>query len=291
MTTILSGLTAITTITLFEDYTLVDVFEDVRNAGHWINKLLPENKLVKIVVYSAGTLLLLRAMPLLLRRTDFFSYFDRGIKYFHRTSNHKQILRMKKELLSELKEGNTKFPLYKDELVILELNIGGGTNLSFYPDGTHLIATDCLDESKDNLENNFLLRETITLSQYLQTSTEELNSVPDETVSCVVCFHSLCSVRNTKRALKEIKRVLMPSGKLYFIEHTRETRRFSFLWFAQKNFRLNMFLVGCCLKKPEDDLEMAGFSELHFTKETLDYSDFIGPMYALSPHVYGYAKK
>lgn len=290
--TILSGLTAVTTITLFEDYSLVDIIEDVKKAIGWLNSLLPDNKLVKVFVYSTGSLCLLRCVPLLLRHTDFFKYYDKEIQYFHRSSNNSQILRMKNELLSELKDGNANLPLYEDKLIILELNIGGGTNLSFYPEGACLIATDVLEDSKEKLDNNFLItNDRIVLNQYIQTSPEELHSVPDETISCVVCFHSLCSVRNCRRSLLEMKRVLLPGGKVYFIEHTLETKRFSLLWFAQKNFRINMFLLGCSLQKVEDCFEDVGFSELQYKKEILDRKYFFGPMWSLAPHVYGFARK
>ena len=65
---------------------------------------------------------------------------------------------------------------------------------------------------------------------------ETLHGIPDETVSCVICFHTLCSTRETYCALKEIKRVLKPNGKVYFIEHIRSKERFSSIWFLQMNF-------------------------------------------------------
>lgn len=58
--------------------------------------------------------------------------------------------------MKELKEGSHDLPLNEQgELVLLELNAGGGTNVSYYPDGCIYIATDYWQGFKQHLEQNF----------------------------------------------------------------------------------------------------------------------------------------
>ena len=42
---------------------------------------------------------------------------------------------------------------------------------------------------------------------------------PDESVDTAVMTWSLCSIPNPVRALREVRRVLKPSGRLLFAEH------------------------------------------------------------------------
>ena len=178
-----------------------------------------------------------------------------------------------------------------DKLVILEINIGGGTNITYYPDDCELIGSDFLGDSKEKLEDNFVLGDNMILLQFIEARPEELNSVPDNSVSCVVSFHSLCSARKPERALDEIKRVLMPGGKLYFIEHTKEMQRFTGMWLLQLNFGIQNFLVHCCMRKIEDYINDAKFSEVLYKRCYIDLDRVACPLQSFSPHVYGYARK
>lgn len=297
---IFSGLTAITTISFFDDYHLADLVEDLSKVGSWVQDLLPENKFARFLIYTSAGVMVTRMVPIVLRHTSFFQYFANSIKYYHRTNNNREVIDFKRELLKELETDVHGLPLFNDKLNILELNIGGGTNASFYPSGSRLIGTDVNETSEQQLERNFLLSQDgddddaesgVVLLKFIHTSPAELNSVPDETISCVVCFHSLCCTRDPRRALNEIRRVLMPGGKLYFIEHTTVNQRFTSLWVTQMNFSLQMHLYGCSLKDAEWYMNDANFSELSMKRVVLSDVGSYGPSHALRPHVYGFARK
>lgn len=294
---VLSGLTTITTISLFDGWDHVsDILHDVREVACWIHSSLPENKFVRTSIYAIGSIVFLRSIPFILRRTAFFTYYEEEMAYFHRSNCNKDVMSMKQELLKELTDDQSavKLPLLEDEkFVILELNCGTGTNVSYFPEGSYVIGTDFNEENKEFFENNFLLSEEspVTLNRFVHTRVEELKSVPDNSISCVVSFHALCSARKKERALDEIRRVLMPGGRLYFIEHTLTNERFSLMWFMQLNFRPTMFLIGCCIDRPEKYIEDAGFSKVSLKNCNVDLSNIRGPLRSLSPHVYGYAVK
>ena len=303
---VLSGLTTITTIHLFDGWDqIADIFDDVRNVGCWINSQLPDNKFIRASIYVAGTVVLLRAVPFILRRTSFFAYHETEMIYFHRSCNQRDVVNMKQELLKELtdipeEKIDVKFlPRFgvDQKLIILEINAGSGTNSIYYPTGSHIIATDSREEEKEKIENNFMFQENdegqknLHLSAYIHTIPEELAGVPDSSVSCVVSFHSLCNARKKDRALDEIHRVLMPGGRFYFIEHTTVKERYTLLWLAQLNFRPTMFMLSCCIDTPETYLERSTFSKLSFKRKDVDMSRMMGPLKCLVPHIYGYAVK
>ena len=307
---IISGITAITTIQLFDGWDgLSDVFEDVGNLACWIHNQMPENRFLRTSIYALGSLVLLRSAPFVMRRTSFFQYYEQEMLYFHRTNNNHDVVAMKRELLGELKEinllnegekdGESKFPLlHNSQFTILELNMGSGTNSSYYPKGAVVIGTDFLEREKETIENNTMFNNnddddgtSLTLDRYIHTRVEELASIPDNSISCVVSFHSLCSARKTDRALHEILRVLMPGGRFYFIEHTVEKRRLSLMWWAQLNFSISLFTVACCLKEVEGYIERAGFSKISVKRKDIDLSRVSGPLKSLVPHVYGFAVK
>uniref|UniRef100_A0A7M5XPY0 Methyltransferase type 11 domain-containing protein n=1 Tax=Clytia hemisphaerica TaxID=252671 RepID=A0A7M5XPY0_9CNID len=221
---VISGLTTITTIQLFDGWdNISEILEDIRKIGCSLHDMLPENKFIRASFYTVGTVVLLRSIPFILRRTSFFTYYEKEMIYFHRSNNNKQILEMKEELLKELNEDADTLPkLHGEKLMILELNAGSGTNSVYYPEGSYLIATDSREDEKEKIENNFLLSDDnedikkLSLASYIHTIPEELAGVPDNSISCVISFHSLCNARKKQRALDEILRVLMPGGRFYF---------------------------------------------------------------------------
>ena len=102
---------------------------------------------------------------------------------------------------------------------ILEIGIGAGENLYYYPQGSSIIAVD------PNVHVEKLLRENLEkagdkvhLKKFLATSAEDLSCKPgkfgveDNSVAVVVCTLVLCSLTDdqTKKTLQEVKRVLKP---------------------------------------------------------------------------------
>lgn len=287
-TLVLSGLTTITTFQIFDGWDQLS--EDINAVFAWIHSKLPENKFTRFVIYTTGTLALLRAIPFIFRRTAFFQFYEEQSFFFHRSCNHPEVLKMKDGLLSDIHN----LPRSKNgKLIILELNMGSGTNASYYPADSYIIGTDFINEEQEKIEKNFLVGDErrINLDRFIHTRVEELRSVPDQSVSCVVSFHSLCSARKVGRALAEIRRVLVPKGRLYFIEHTEEKEYFTLLWLQQLNFRPSMFMLGCCIYSPESYIENAGFSKVSYRTTKIDLRNVRGPQVSLSPHIYGYAVK
>jgi len=100
---------------------------------------------------------------------------------------------------------------------ILEVGIGTGKNLDFYGKGAKVIGIDfsekMLQIAKEKLvksgKKNILLK---------QMDAENLK-FKDNSFDYVVTTCVFCSVPNPIKGLKEIRRVLKPTGKLVMIEH------------------------------------------------------------------------
>jgi ubiquinone/menaquinone biosynthesis C-methylase UbiE len=134
---------------------------------------------------------------------------------------HNQIV----PILTDLAMRQRNLAAYRSRVVpaadgrVLEIGVGSGLNLPFYsPNVRHLIGLDpspkLLSMARRNSSPNF------TPIELVEGSAE---AIPLETgsVDTVVTTWTLCSIPNAGRALREMYRVLKPSGRLLFVEHGR----------------------------------------------------------------------
>ncbi len=147
---------------------------------------------------------------------------------------------------------------------VLEVGIGTGRNLPYYPEQvTHITGLD---------NNPGMLRQLRT-----KRSRHELEITPvlgsarrmpfgDDSFDTIVSTHSLCSITDRKRALLEIRRVLKPDGRFVFLEHGRSPDEHVAKWQSRLNGIQKQFAVGCVLDMQVDrEIQDAGFEcvELH----------------------------
>lgn len=122
----------------------------------------------------------------------------------------KEVLRTERPGVIEHASGN-----------VLEIGFGSGLNLPFYKNITKLYAVDPSLELY-NLAKGEIEKVSFPV-EFIQASAEKL-PFPDNFFDSVVSTWTLCSVSDPKLALKEIARVLKPSGKFTFIEHGRSPK-------------------------------------------------------------------
>ncbi|KAF0292965.1 Methyltransferase-like protein 7A [Amphibalanus amphitrite] len=211
----------------------------------------------------------------------------------------------KLELFSSLKDLKSADPelLKKKALNILEIGVGTGQNLEFYPPGSKLT---CIDPNKSF--EVYFRRECEQKAAHLDPNIrfvvergESMPSVADGSVDVVVISLVLCSVPDLDQMFREIRRVLVPGGKFYFLEHSTHRPGTWRHWVqeAVTNCGLWPFLMdGCVLNKdPAPALENGGFSDLeHHTVMVVDNQ--MKPASAtpkgvalLNPFCYGVATK
>jgi ubiquinone/menaquinone biosynthesis C-methylase UbiE len=105
---------------------------------------------------------------------------------------------------------------------VLEVGSGTGVNLSFYPNSIEsLVLTEPEPNMLAILNNS--INEKFSGECRAEAFSADALHFPDNTFDSVVSTLVLCSVDSPEDTLKEIKRVLKPGGKLYFIEHVIAT--------------------------------------------------------------------
>ena len=101
---------------------------------------------------------------------------------------------------------------------VLEVGVGTGKNLPFYP-------ADCgvtgIDFSLGMLEKARARAENLHLEITLQEMDAQQMTFPDATFDTVVATCVFCSVPDPVKGLKEIKRVCKPGGQVILLEHVR----------------------------------------------------------------------
>ncbi|KKG10628.1 methyltransferase type 11 [Methanosarcina sp. 2.H.T.1A.6] len=100
---------------------------------------------------------------------------------------------------------------------VLEVGVGTGRNLKYYPEGSSVTGIDISEGMLEKAREKSRGMQNITL---LPMDAENME-FPDNTFDYVVTTFVLCSVPDPVKALKEMRRVLKPSGELIAIEHMR----------------------------------------------------------------------
>jgi ubiquinone/menaquinone biosynthesis C-methylase UbiE len=142
---------------------------------------------------------------------------------------------------------------------VLEIGVGSGLNLPFYTAAaTEVIG---LDASAELLEmaREAQAKASATSIELIEGSAESI-PLEDRSVDTVVTTWTLCSIHDVEAALREMRRVLEPSGQLLFVEHgtspdprvRRWQDRLTPLWMRLAG--------GCHLNRPiRELLERSGF--------------------------------
>jgi ubiquinone/menaquinone biosynthesis C-methylase UbiE len=102
----------------------------------------------------------------------------------------------------------------------LEIGIGTGVNLSYYPESATVTAEPDLSLQQENL-----LKRYGRPIQILQGSAEKL-PFQAEAFDSVVATLVLCTISNANAAMDEMHRVLKPGGRLILIEHVKSQSAF-----------------------------------------------------------------
>ena len=102
---------------------------------------------------------------------------------------------------------------------VLEIGAGTGLNLGHYPAGVReLVLTD---PEEPMLRRLALRAATSTPRASAVCAPAEQLPFADASFDTVVCTLTLCTVQDVRATLAEVRRVLVPGGRLLFIEHVR----------------------------------------------------------------------
>jgi ubiquinone/menaquinone biosynthesis C-methylase UbiE len=141
---------------------------------------------------------------------------------------------------------------------VLEIGAGTGANLPCYGPGTEsLTVTEPLVPMVRRLERR--VRDDGAAAKVLRAAAEDL-PFDDETFDVAVSTLVLCGVDDQPRALRELRRVLRPGGRLLFLEHVRSDDPARARLQDRMNW-LNRIVVRCDCNRPTlGTIKQAGFT-------------------------------
>lgn len=105
---------------------------------------------------------------------------------------------------------------------VLEVAVGTGLNLPWYPEG---IAFTGIDLSPAMLAIASDRARTLGRDADLREASAEALPFPDSSFDTVVCTISLCNIADDRAAIAEMYRVLRSGGRLVLLDHVASDRR------------------------------------------------------------------
>ena len=139
---------------------------------------------------------------------------------------------------------------------VLEVGVGTGRNLPFYPDDVRLTGIDLSEQMLVVARRR--ARELGRVVDLRQGDAQAL-PFPDASFDTVVCALSLCSIPDDRKAVAEMERVLRPGGRLLLLDHVPATSRLGrdLQWLLE---RVTLPLEGeHLLRRPLEHVVAEGF--------------------------------
>jgi SAM-dependent methyltransferase len=173
--------------------------------------------------------------------------------------------------LLDLAMRNSEVARYRSSLVprargaVLEIGIGSGLNLPFYADRVERLIG--IDPSHELLAMTRRKAARASFPVELIPGSAESMAIADESADFAVTTFSLCTIPDPLAALREVKRVLKPGGKLLFAEHGLAPDAAVERWQHRLNPCWRTLAGGCNLDRRIDALlTCAGFEIAEITR-------------------------
>jgi ubiquinone/menaquinone biosynthesis C-methylase UbiE len=151
---------------------------------------------------------------------------------------------------------------------VLEIGFGSGLNLPHYPPQVlKITAVDC-NAGTLRLAARQLEQSPIDVAHIVGSS--ERLPTPNGSFDSVVSAFTLCSIRDVAAALREVRRVLRPGGRYFFLEHGLSSEPKIARWQHRCTPITRWLGEGCHLDRPIRRLvEAAGFQTMHCEEHEL----------------------
>jgi ubiquinone/menaquinone biosynthesis C-methylase UbiE len=150
---------------------------------------------------------------------------------------------------------------------VLEIGIGAGANLKWYPASVKEIIGLEPSARLISMARHAAAQspQRIAAVNFMEASAEAIPLEPG-TVDTVVMTWTLCSIPAPLQALREMRRVLKPGGQILFVEHGQSPDGSVKKWQDRLTPIWKRIAGGCHLNRPISALlEQAGFHITHLT--------------------------
>jgi SAM-dependent methyltransferase len=145
---------------------------------------------------------------------------------------------------------------------VLEVGFGTGLNLGFYPPGVKgVVGLDPKPTGDLPAVEERIRSAAFPVERCALRADGELPFDAGR-FDCVVTTWTLCSIRDPLRALREMRRVLKPGGRYFFIEHGRAPSERTAGWQDRLNPLWRRLADGCNMNRPIDQLVREGGFEV-----------------------------
>ena len=150
---------------------------------------------------------------------------------------------------------------------VLEVGVGTGKNLKYYPEDIELSA---IDFSPNMIEKAMEKAEEMKKPVKLFVMDAEDMDFPDNSFDTVVSSCVFCSVPDPVQGLKEIRRVCKDGGKVVMLEHVRSDIPYLGSLMDMMN-PIPVHVYGANINRNTlDNLQKAGFENIEFKDLWLD---------------------
>jgi len=151
---------------------------------------------------------------------------------------------------------------------VLEVGVGTGKNLPFYPADAEVTAVDfsagMLAGAHRRLES--LPNRRIEL---LEMDVQALH-FPDDSFDCALSTCVFCSVPDPVQGLRELRRVVKPGGQIFMLEHVRSEHP-PLGWLMDRLNPLPLHVYGANInRRTVENLRTAGFEHIEVKDLRLD---------------------
>jgi ubiquinone/menaquinone biosynthesis C-methylase UbiE len=141
---------------------------------------------------------------------------------------------------------------------VLEIGVGSGLNFPFYGEQVKIVIG--IDPSPRLLAMASRRAEAARVRAELLQASATAIPLADDTIDTIVMTWTLCSIPDPLTALREMRRVLKPDGRLLFIEHGLSPEAGVERWQHRLTPMSGHISGGCHLDRKMDDLiRSAGF--------------------------------
>ena len=135
---------------------------------------------------------------------------------------------------------------------VLEIGLGTGLNLACYP--PRVLRLRAVDPAPLLPERVAKRSAAVPFPVEITHLSAERLPYHDGVFDCVVSTWTLCTIPDPIQALREVRRVLKPSGRFLFLEHGRSDDAWTAAWQDRLNPLQNIIGCGCNLNRRIDQL-------------------------------------
>jgi ubiquinone/menaquinone biosynthesis C-methylase UbiE len=151
----------------------------------------------------------------------------------------------------------------------LEVGVGTGKNLAYYPDGVNITAIDFSPRMLERASKRAARHGQDV--ELLEMDVQQLG-FPDQSFDTVFATFVFCSVPDPVTGLKELRRVCKPDGRLILLEHMRPQHSIAGFIFDALNPMIVRMVGANINRRTIDNVLRAGW---HIQVEEKLYSDIV----------------